>query len=132
MGVLKDLTSVKIMMQKQQLIETQFTVKSQQLSELDNQAERLEQIEPDKVQERKEQQEKVAAKFATIKAPIEARKKELMKKGDVPVQEGHGGRDLLGRREDGAGRQQGARQHVGRGGSPAEEGTDAASRDCKP
>merc|ERR1712226_1458851 len=40
--VLKDLTSVKIMMQKQQLIETQFTVKSQQLSELDNQAERLE------------------------------------------------------------------------------------------
>merc|ERR1711899_417534 len=81
--VLKDLTSVKIMMQKQQLIETQFTVKSQQLSELDNQAERLEQIEPDKVQERKEQQEKVAAKFATIKAPIEARKKELMKKKET-------------------------------------------------
>merc|ERR1711899_466555 len=75
--VLKDLTSVKIMMQKQQLIETQFTVKSQQLSELDNQAERLEQIEPDKVQERKEQQEKVAAKFATIKAPIEARKRDM-------------------------------------------------------
>jgi len=71
------------MMQKQQLIETQFTVKSQQLSELDNQAERLEQIEPDKVQERKEQQEKVAAKFATIKAPIEARKKELMKKKET-------------------------------------------------
>merc|ERR1712013_386920 len=64
-------------------IETQFTVKSQQLSELDNQAERLEQIEPDKVQERKEQQEKVAAKFATIKAPIEARKKELMKKKET-------------------------------------------------
>merc|ERR1711963_553266 len=81
--VLKDLTSVKIMMQKQQLIETQFTVKSQQLSELDNQAERLEQIEPDKGQERKEQQEKVAAKFATIKAPIEARKKELMKKKET-------------------------------------------------
>merc|ERR1712012_758735 len=58
MGVLKDLTSVKIMMQKQQLIETQFTVKSQQLSELDNQAERLEQIEPDKVQEKKEQMKK--------------------------------------------------------------------------
>merc|ERR1719175_221583 len=71
------------MMQKQQLIETQFTVKSQQLSELDNQAERLEAIEPDKIQERKEQQEKVAAKFATIKAPIEARKKELMKKKET-------------------------------------------------
>merc|ERR1719270_2291625 len=28
--------------------------------------------------------------------------------------------------------EEGARQHVGRGGSPAEEGTDAASRDCKP
>merc|ERR1711971_645423 len=81
--VLKDLTSVKIVMQKQQLIETQFTVKSQQLSELDNQAERLEAIEPDKIQERKEQQEKVAAKFATIKAPIEARKKELMKKKET-------------------------------------------------
>merc|ERR1712088_12233 len=81
--VLKDLTSVKIMMQKQQLIETQFTVKSQQLSELDNQAERLEQIEPDKVQERKEQQEKVAAKFATIKAPIEARKKVQMLQAEI-------------------------------------------------
>jgi len=81
--VLKDLTSVKIMMQKQQLIETQFTVKSQQLSELDNQAERLEAIEPDKIQERKEQQAKVAEKFATIKAPIEARKKELMKKKET-------------------------------------------------
>merc|ERR1719430_1866368 len=39
--------------------------------------------EPDKIQERKEQQEKVAAKFATIKAPIEARKKELMKKKET-------------------------------------------------
>merc|ERR1711971_967056 len=38
---------------------------------------------PDKIQERKEQQEKVAAKFATIKAPIEARKKELMKKKET-------------------------------------------------
>merc|ERR1719305_1227231 len=73
--VLKDLTSVKIMMQKQQLIETQFTVKSQQLSELDSQAERLKEIEPERIQERKEQQAKVAEKFATIKAPIEARKK---------------------------------------------------------
>ena len=32
--------------QKQQLIETQFTVKNQQLSELDNQAERLKQVVP--------------------------------------------------------------------------------------
>jgi spectrin beta len=81
--VLKDLTSVKIMMQKQQLIETQFTVKSQQLSELDNQAERLEAIEPDKIDERRKQQELVAKRFDTIKAPIEQRKKELMKKKET-------------------------------------------------
>merc|ERR1719392_33395 len=76
-------TSVNIMMQKQQLIETKMLVKTQQLEELDDQADRLEAIEPDKIQERKEQQEKVAAKFATIKAPIEARKKELMKKKET-------------------------------------------------
>merc|ERR1719278_810214 len=64
-------------------IETQFTVKSQQLSELDNQAERLEAIEPDKIDERRKQQELVAKRFDTIKAPIEQRKKELMKKKET-------------------------------------------------
>jgi len=81
--VLKDLTSVKIMMQKQQLIETQFTVKSQQLSELDTQAERLKEIEPERQQERLEQQKKVQEQFTKIKAPIEARKRELMKKKET-------------------------------------------------
>jgi len=81
--VLKDLTSVKIMMQKQQLIETQFTVKSQQLSELDNQAGRLAEIEPEKMEERQEQQRIVAERFGQMKAPIEARKKELMKKKET-------------------------------------------------
>merc|ERR1711962_1046282 len=81
--VLKDLTSVKIMMQKQQLIETQFTVKSQQLSELDSQAERLKEIEPEREQERLQQQQKVQEQFTKIKAPIEARKRELMKKKET-------------------------------------------------
>merc|ERR1719430_1289720 len=39
--------------------------------------------EPDKIQERKEQQEKVAERFGQMKAPIEARKKELMKKKET-------------------------------------------------
>merc|ERR1712012_596010 len=83
MGVLKDLVGVNIMIQKQQLIETQMIVKTQQLTDLNEQAAALERMEPDKKEERKEQQEKVAAKFATIKAPIEARKKELMKKKET-------------------------------------------------
>merc|ERR1719430_1954413 len=39
--------------------------------------------EPDKIQERKEQQEKVQEQFTKIKAPIEARKRELMKKKET-------------------------------------------------
>ena len=43
-----DLTSVNIMMQKQQIIETQLQVKSVQVSELETQAEKLIRMEPDK------------------------------------------------------------------------------------
>merc|ERR1711962_1145704 len=64
-------------------IETQFTVKSQQLSELDSQAERLKGIEPEREQERLQQQQKVQEQFTKIKAPIEARKRELMKKKET-------------------------------------------------
>lgn len=51
MEELQDLTSVNIMMQKQQLIETQLIVKSQQMTELESQAQHLARMEPEKQDE---------------------------------------------------------------------------------
>ena len=51
MDELQDLTSVNIMMQKQQLIETQLIVKSQQMTELEGQADHLVRMEPEKSDE---------------------------------------------------------------------------------
>jgi len=83
MEELKDLTSVNIMMQKQQLIETQMLVKTQQLTELDEQATHLERMEPENQTEIREKQKKVDDRFGQIIAPIEARKMELMKKKET-------------------------------------------------
>lgn len=51
MEELKDLTSVNIMIQKQQLIETQMEVKTQQLGDLNEQASALERLEPERMEE---------------------------------------------------------------------------------
>merc|ERR1712106_530802 len=83
MEELKDLTSVNIMMQKQQLIETQMLVKTQQLTELEDQAEHGERMEPEKGEEIRMRKAKVDERFTKIQAPIEARKRELMKKKET-------------------------------------------------
>merc|ERR1712106_748050 len=83
MEELKDLTSVNIMMQKQQLIETQMLVKTQQLTELEDQAEHGERMEPEKGEEIRMRKAKVDERFTKIQAPIEQRKRELMKKKET-------------------------------------------------
>ena len=78
-----DLTSVNILMQKQQMIETQMQVKTQQVWELDTQADKLAKMEPAKEEEIKAKKEEVAQKFSKVIAPLEARKKELMTKKEI-------------------------------------------------
>ena len=83
MEKLKDLTSVNIMMQKQHLIETKMLVKTQLLEELDDLAERMKRMEPEKSEEIRIRKAKVDERFTKIQTPIEARKRELMKKKET-------------------------------------------------
>merc|ERR1719340_280505 len=62
MEELKDLTSVNIMIQKQQLIETQMEVKTQQLGDLNEQASALERLEPERMEEIREKKAKAGAR----------------------------------------------------------------------
>ena len=78
-----DLTSVNILMQKQQMIETQMLIKSQQVTELDSQADHLVRMTPEKEEEIKLKKQEVAKKFESIIAPLETRKKELEVKKEV-------------------------------------------------
>ena len=71
------------MMQKQQLIETQMLVKTQQLTELEDQATHLERMEPEKSEEIRMKKEKVDERFTKILAPIEARKQDLMNRKET-------------------------------------------------
>merc|ERR1719461_1466484 len=61
MEELKDLTSVNIMIQKQQLIETQMIVKTQQLTDLNSQASHLERMEPENVDQIRVKKDKAHA-----------------------------------------------------------------------
>ncbi|XP_043588838.1 spectrin beta chain isoform X3 [Bombus pyrosoma] len=79
-----DLASVNILMQKQQMIETQMAVKARQVTELDKQAEHLQRTVPDdKMEEIKCKKEKVAQRFAQLKAPLIDRQRQLEKKKEA-------------------------------------------------
>ncbi|EDW36624.1 GL15987 [Drosophila persimilis] len=79
-----DLTSVNILMQKQQVIQTQMAVKARQVEEIDKQTEYLqktvpeEQIEPIVVKKTA-----VLERFEKIKAPLMERQKQLEKKKEA-------------------------------------------------
>jgi spectrin beta len=79
-----DLTSVNILMQKQQIIQTQMALKAKQVDELDKQTEVLartipsEQVEPIVI---KKQQ--VGERFERIKAPLLERQRQLEKKKEA-------------------------------------------------
>merc|ERR1719225_1210489 len=83
MEELKDLTSVNIMIQKQQLIETQMQVKTQQLGDLNEQASALERLEPEKKEEIEEKRAKAHETLQKIQDPILSRKEELIKKKET-------------------------------------------------
>ena len=78
-----DLTSVNILMQKQQMIETQMQIKSAQVTELESQADHLRKMTPEKTEEIEAKKLLVAKKFESIIAPLESRKKELLVKKEV-------------------------------------------------
>ena len=78
-----DLTSVNILMQKQQMIETQMQIKSQQVTELESQAEHLVRMSPEKEADIERKKADVNKKFEAIIQPLEHRKKELEIKKEV-------------------------------------------------
>nr|XP_027207981.1 spectrin beta chain-like isoform X5 [Penaeus vannamei] len=78
-----DLTSVNILMQKQQMIETQMAVKAKQVEQLESQADYLQRMTPDKTEEIKQMKSKVEAKFESLKAPLVERNVLLAKKKEA-------------------------------------------------
>lgn len=78
-----DLASVNILMQKQQMIETQMAVKAKQVTELETQAEYLQKTVPDKMEEIKEKKKSVEQRFEQLKAPLLERQNQLAKKKEA-------------------------------------------------
>jgi len=78
-----DLTSVNILMQKQQMIETQMQIKSAQVNELESQADHLRKMTPEKTEEIEAKKALIAQKFESIIQPLELRKNELLLKKEV-------------------------------------------------
>ena len=79
-----DLTSVNILMQKQQIIQTQMALKAKQVDELDKQTEVLARTIPsDKVEPIVIKKQQVGERFEKIKAPLLERQKQLEKKKEA-------------------------------------------------
>ncbi|XP_054154264.1 spectrin beta chain-like isoform X2 [Oppia nitens] len=79
----QDLTSVKLILEKQQLIETQMAVKARQVNDLESQVEYLEKIEPQKTDEIKAKKAYVEDRFQRLQAPLLERKQQLLKKKEA-------------------------------------------------
>ncbi|XP_046640195.1 spectrin beta chain-like [Daphnia pulicaria] len=82
-GTGEDLASVNILMQKQQMIETQMAIKAQQVSEMGAQAEYLERMTPEKVEDIQQKKEAVERRFDELKAPLVRRQRDLEKKKEA-------------------------------------------------
>ncbi|XP_046383490.1 spectrin beta chain isoform X6 [Ischnura elegans] len=78
-----DLASVNILMQKQQMIETQMAVKAKQVSELETQAEYLQRTAPEKMDEIQVKKAQVEERFEQLKAPLLDRQRQLEKKKEA-------------------------------------------------
>ncbi|XP_039294197.1 spectrin beta chain isoform X2 [Nilaparvata lugens] len=80
-----DLASVNILMQKQQMIETQMAVKAKQVTELEAQTEYLEKTVPEKekIDEIKVKKAQVEQRFEQLKAPLLQRQRALEKKKEA-------------------------------------------------
>uniref|UniRef100_A0A2I9LPS6 Spectrin beta chain n=1 Tax=Centruroides hentzi TaxID=88313 RepID=A0A2I9LPS6_9SCOR len=79
----QDLTSVNLILQKQQTIETQMAIKTKQVTELQSQAEYLERMDPEKTEEIKAKKEFVESRFQRLQAPLLERKEQLLKKKEA-------------------------------------------------
>ncbi|XP_063228722.1 spectrin beta chain isoform X7 [Bacillus rossius redtenbacheri] len=78
-----DLASVNILMQKQQMIETQMAVKAKQVTELEKQAEYIKRTAPEKMDEIQQKKVKVEERFQQLKAPLLERQQQLEKKKEA-------------------------------------------------
>ncbi|XP_055912169.1 spectrin beta chain isoform X5 [Eupeodes corollae] len=79
-----DLTSVNILMQKQQVIQTQMAVKARQVEEIDKQTEYLQKTVPDeKFEPIIHKKTAVLERFERIKAPLVERQIQLEKKKEA-------------------------------------------------
>ncbi|XP_065222381.1 spectrin beta chain isoform X5 [Planococcus citri] len=78
-----DLASVNILMQKQQMIETQMAIKAKQVDELNTQATFLEKTVPEKIDDIKAKKSKVEERFEQLKAPLLERQQQLAKKKEA-------------------------------------------------
>lgn len=79
----QDLTSVSLILQKQQMIETQMAVKAQQVTELGTQAEHLQKMDPEKTDEISRKKAYVEERFQRLQAPLIERKAQLLKKKEA-------------------------------------------------
>ncbi|KAL0280603.1 UNVERIFIED_CONTAM: hypothetical protein PYX00_001846 [Menopon gallinae] len=78
-----DLASVNILMQKQQMIETQMAVKAKQVSDLESQTEYLQRTVPEKMDEIVVKKAKVEERFQQLKQPLIERQRQLEKKKEA-------------------------------------------------
>ena len=75
----KDLTTVNLLMQKQNLLESQMKMKEQQVTELDEQAVVLKRIDPQQEAIIEKRKAMVAERFAKIQQPLVQRREQLVK-----------------------------------------------------
>lgn len=76
----EDLTSINILIQKQQAIENQMQVKAAQVQDLAPQAEKLLEIVPERAEQIYAKRANVADRFARLRAPLEERAGDISKK----------------------------------------------------
>lgn len=79
----QDLTSVNLILQKQQIVETQMALKAKQVTELKDQAEYLERLSPEKTTDIESKKAYVEERFKRLQAPLVDRKMQLMKKKEA-------------------------------------------------
>ncbi|XP_052270062.1 spectrin beta chain-like isoform X3 [Dreissena polymorpha] len=75
----KDLTTVNLLMQNQNLLENQMKIKEQQVKELDDQIIHVKKIEPEKENIIEARKAAVAERFAKIQEPLTKRREQLEK-----------------------------------------------------
>ncbi|XP_050407107.1 spectrin beta chain isoform X3 [Patella vulgata] len=75
----KDLTTVNLLVQKQNMMENEMKIKEQQVQELESQAVHLKRLEPDREAEIEARKALVAERFAKIQRPLVQRRNQLEK-----------------------------------------------------